>query len=358
MKSVPLLLVVLIAIVGHGSGFSDSSQEHQQNQVPAQEDQLLYGDDDDLLYPFGKEQGDKATPVEDDGCSEQEHLQEEFNFFGKSYKCLYVCNNGLVSFNTPVSQYTPDAFPLTEGQKFIAPFWGDSDIDLGGDVHHRETKDPRILQRITDDMAKHLPSLHYKAKWAYIVTWYEMVFYGAAVKKRNTFQAVLTSDGYQYFVIMNYKKIEWTTGTASEGDPDTGLGGTPAQAGFNSGDEINYFNIPGSRTNEVLKITSTSNVNYPGRWIFQVDHLDAPGGCIFQAKFASEGVPFWKESTCSTKCLCQGKTVTCVSEVCPPSSTCELLGSFFTCKVQKEPEQEPEKEPEQEPEQEPEKTCL
>ncbi|CAI9606219.1 unnamed protein product [Staurois parvus] len=210
------------------------------------------------------------------------------------------------------------------GRAFITPLWGDVDNELGGTVYYRETKDPRTLQKITSDMAIHLPHLHYAAKWAYIVTWHDVVFYGAAVKKRNTFQAALTSDGFQFFVILNYQKIQWTTGTASEGDPNTGLGGTPAQAGFNSGDNTNYFNIPGSRTNEVLKIASTSNVNRRGRWVFQVDEFKAPGGCIFQAKFASEGVPFWKDSTCSSKCLCQDNKVTCVarSALHPAPASC------------------------------------
>ena len=46
--------------------------------------------------------------------------------------------------------------------------------------------------------------------------------------QRNTFQAVLISNGRHSFVIFNYDKITWTTGTASSGN-ETGLGGTPAQ---------------------------------------------------------------------------------------------------------------------------------
>ena len=54
------------------------------------------------------------------------------------------------------------------------------------------------------------------------------------------------------------------------GDPDTGLGGIPAMAGFDSGDGINYFKIPGSRTNSVLQLTRTSNVGIPGKWVFNI----------------------------------------------------------------------------------------
>lgn len=45
----------------------------------------------------------------------------------------------------------------------------------------------------------------------------------------NTFQAVLITDGVSSFAIFNYHEISWTTGTASGGDPLTGLGGVMAQ---------------------------------------------------------------------------------------------------------------------------------
>lgn len=44
----------------------------------------------------------------------------------------------------------------------------------------------------------------------------------------NTFQVVLITDGYMSFVIMNYYKLTWTTGTPHGGDAVTGLGGTAA----------------------------------------------------------------------------------------------------------------------------------
>lgn len=45
----------------------------------------------------------------------------------------------------------------------------------------------------------------------------------------NTFQVLLISDGASTFVVFNYGEINWTTGTASGGDPLTGLGGVMAQ---------------------------------------------------------------------------------------------------------------------------------
>ena len=40
---------------------------------------------------------------------------------------------------------------------------------------------------------------------------------------------MLVSNGNLSFVILNYDQLEWTTGSNSRGDPETGLGGKPAQ---------------------------------------------------------------------------------------------------------------------------------
>uniref|UniRef100_A0A8C5QAY2 NIDO domain-containing protein n=1 Tax=Leptobrachium leishanense TaxID=445787 RepID=A0A8C5QAY2_9ANUR len=273
-----------------------------------------------FLYPFGTSVGDKITPVEDDGTSGEVHLSAVFKFFSKEYNSLYVNNNGVISFKSAT---------------FVTPFWGDVDIELGGRVCYRECTDPGLLQMITNDMESHLPEQHFTATWAFIATWDKVAYYGSASTRVNTFQAVLTSDGYRYYIILNYEDVQWTTGTASDGDPETGLGGIPAQAGFNSGDSSHYFNIPGSRTPEILKIKSTSNVDFPGKWIFRVDNFEVPGGSYF----AKEGEEFWKDDGCSTKCLCKSNgDIPCVSESCPPSATCEASGSFFKCQEIQEKE--------------------
>jgi hypothetical protein len=40
---------------------------------------------------------------------------------------LQVNNNGLLSFDAAVSQFTPQSFPLGDGRMIIAPYWGDVD---------------------------------------------------------------------------------------------------------------------------------------------------------------------------------------------------------------------------------------
>ena len=94
----------------------------------------------------------------------------------------------------------------------------------------------------------------------------------------------MVTDGRQSFVIFLYAdgEIQWTTGGASGGVG--GLGGIPAQVGFNAGDGIRFASVPGSRTAAIINITTTSNVGIPGVWIYRVDEESITmGGCSLEA---------------------------------------------------------------------------
>ena len=96
----------------------------------------------------------------------------------------------------------------------------------------------------------------------------------------NTFQCILVTDGRLSFAIFHYVRggIQWTTGDASDGV--NGVGGTPAQVGFNAGDGIRFASVPGSRTSDIINIDEQSNVFRPGVFIYQVDGDSvSPAGC-------------------------------------------------------------------------------
>ena len=51
-----------------------------------------------------------------------------------------------------------------------------------------------------------------------------------------------------------------------------GFGGNAAIVGYNAGDEgVISFSVPGSHTDDILNIVSTSNVGVPGMWVFRLD---------------------------------------------------------------------------------------
>ncbi|NWT81902.1 TECTA protein, partial [Lanius ludovicianus] len=233
-----------------------------------------------VLYPFGPGVGDEATQHEDDGTSPEIFLQENFSFFGRAHRSLYVNNNGVVSFGMMVPEFTPQPFPLPGHHPFVAPYWADVDTRLGGDVFYRQSRDPQLLARLAWDLAPAVPpgDPPPQPTWAFVATWDRVAYFGAASDKVNTFQAVLASDGVTCFVLLNYGDLQWTTGIANQGNPRTGLGGIPAQAGFNSGDDVHYYNVPGSRTPAVKTLSHRSNLGVPGRWAFRVDHFEVTEG--------------------------------------------------------------------------------
>ena len=67
-----------------------------------------------------------------------------------------------------------------------------------------------------------------------------------------------------------YENIQWTTGDSSGGS--SGLNGTEALVGINAGDDrMNFITVPGSRTPNITNIINTSNIGFPGVWMFKVD---------------------------------------------------------------------------------------
>ena len=104
----------------------------------------------------------------------------------------------------------------------------------------------------------------------------------------NTFQCVLASADSLSFVIFLYADdgIEWTTGDASGGE--NWLGGTPAQAGFDAGNQMDFLLIEGSFTNDIINIDKKSNVGQPGLFVFQVNTAEVQN--------AEEGI-FMKHSS-------------------------------------------------------------
>ncbi|KAM6907349.1 alpha-tectorin [Xenentodon cancila] len=291
----------------------------------------------DVLYPYGPGQRDLETPKMDDGSSTEVPLLIPFIFFNVPYRSIYVNNNGVISFSVQVSQFTPEAFPLSDSRSFIAPLWADVHNGIRGDVYYRETTDPEILERATQDVRKHFKNMPaFTAVWVFIATWNQVTFYGGSqTTPVNTFQTVLISDGAAFFSMFNYGEITWSTGTASGGDPLTGLGGTTAQSGFNGGDIDHFFNLPGSRSNDVVNIEQTTNVNIPGRWFFRIDteFIDPANGCSYNGRFYRRGEIFWMSDHCSQRCRCLDidNKIQCLEAPCGQFEICEQQDGAFYC---------------------------
>lgn len=87
----------------------------------------------------------------------------------------------MISFNVQVSQFTPEAFPLSDSRAFIAPLWADVHNGIRGDVYYRESTEPQLLQRATRDVRKYFKHLDaFTAAWVFVATWHQVTFYGGS----------------------------------------------------------------------------------------------------------------------------------------------------------------------------------
>ena len=229
------------------------------------------------FIPFGQSAGDTRLAANDDDSSEAITLRTPFLFFGSIQSTLFVNNNGNITFDALLSQFTPFAFPSTH--KIIAPYFADVDTtgssDISGDglddVYFSERTNPVDLEAISTIINQAFDG-SFRATSAFVATWDHVGYFSANTDLRNTFQVVLATDGVQSFVIFHYldNGMSWETGDASGGSG--GFGGTQASAGFDAGNNVDFFVIIGSRMAGIAQILQNgSNISVPGRWVFQVD---------------------------------------------------------------------------------------
>jgi len=101
---------------------------------------------------------------------------------------MQVNNNGMLSFGTAISQYTPEAFPLGDGQRLIAPYWADVDTRLPvidtiiipngrspeetGRVWYREEFQSEMFERVAQDVRRaFVDQANFYPTWLFIATW-------------------------------------------------------------------------------------------------------------------------------------------------------------------------------------------
>jgi uncharacterized repeat protein (TIGR01451 family) len=193
------------------------------------------------------------------------------NFFGQEYSSLYINNNGNVTFEYPMSTYTP--FGLTTGgvPVIIAPFFADVDTRGAGSS---------LVTYGTGTVDGHR---------AFAVNWVNVGYYGSHADKLLSAQLVLieredvlgSTDGPStgsFDIEFNYDKSQWETGDASGGSG--GFGGYPVHVGYSNGTGVvgTFFELPGSGVSQAFVDFNTvtglihNNINstHLGRYRFEV----------------------------------------------------------------------------------------
>lgn len=209
-----------------------------------------------------------TVPANDDGFVGPVALNiggaSGINFFGVSTTSVFVNNNGNVTFQSGLSQYTPNGLATGVGQPIIAPFF--ADVDTRGPGSGLVTYGNSI----------------YNGHAAFVVNYPHVGYFDSHADKVNTFQLILsdradTGSG-NFDVEFNYDSIQWETGDASSGSG--GLGGVSAAVGYSNGQGGSsnvFYQLDGSLVNGALidggvdaLIGHSVNSDIGGRYDFQV----------------------------------------------------------------------------------------
>ncbi|MFP3963836.1 VWD domain-containing protein [Actinomadura fulvescens] len=206
-------------------------------------------------------QGDKVAPS-DDELSPKVDLPFAVNFKGRRFSSLWVNNNGNVTFDDAMSDYTPKPFDQTRSP-IIAPWWADVDT------------------RPTGSQPVRYGNGTVEGRRAFCVDYDRVGYYNQNTDKLNSFQLYIVDRADvapgAFDIVFQYKALKWETGDASGGG--NGLGGTSAGVGYSNGTgdpgtfhEVNGSRRPGSfldTSPNGLSRTST-NSNQPGLHIFPI----------------------------------------------------------------------------------------
>lgn len=163
---------------------------------------------DVILTGMGGENGlgEVATPMVDDGSSNELNLPFSVNFFGQSYESFFVNTNGNLSFVGGFNNFSASSFDQTT-LPIIAPFWGDVNIDCDGGESDRENSSTGDCGNIY---------IGAPTEGVVAVTWHEVAEFGNAESgERNTFQAVLidrsadTGTAGDFDLEFRYEALDW-----------------------------------------------------------------------------------------------------------------------------------------------------
>lgn len=190
------------------------------------------------------------------------------DFFGETYTSLFVNNNGNLTFNQGLYNYTPDEIGAGTGFPVIAAFWADVDTRVNDESIIPLTPTPGGNSQGYDSVYYDLDTVN----GVFTATWDDVGYFSRYTDKLNAFQIQLVNRGDGDFdIVYRYEDINWTTGNASGGSG--GLGGVIARAGYSVGDGVHYFELPQSgRQDDILALESSPG-NYDGAtglWVFSI----------------------------------------------------------------------------------------
>ncbi|XP_076807201.1 uncharacterized protein LOC143450511 isoform X3 [Clavelina lepadiformis] len=225
-----------------------------------------------VLLPYGINEGDTLLTVADDTASNPIALQYAIPFGSQTFFNIRLTSNGIIYLGTSFywvhSLYRPSRNGFrgrSRNLALLAPFWDDFHPSFNNDGRvyfqsYDKVSNPTssVVNTTLEEVKRRIderfgidfdPIFAYKATWSEVVMYPE--YYQTYRDYPSTFQAVLTTDGCNTYLIYLYKEdgMLWQTGIRYT---DRGL------IGYTNGAELDYIETQGNYRPDQLLQTGSS----------------------------------------------------------------------------------------------------
>ncbi|VDN04457.1 unnamed protein product [Thelazia callipaeda] len=196
------------------------------------------------LYPFGEGKGDHLMT----GSTQVFKLKKSFKFLGKEYDAVNIRRDGAITLSAvPIKP-----LKLPSAQPVIAVYWMPA---LGGKVYYRESNDSSVLNLAQKEVnIQYGYGSSFIPRSVLIVTWQNTHDITEANSEGNSFQAAIIMSENGTFAHIVYSKLNTNKN---------------AVAGFSSSDA--HYSLPGSGTEQAIKLAQKSDIGIPGEFLFRID---------------------------------------------------------------------------------------
>ena len=153
----------------------------------------------------------------------------------------------MLSFGQPYTDTSSGGnnFDSVSSPPIIAPFWDDIDIRDGGVIYYRQDFSSSTADVVRQGVMSQYPEVgFFFPSLVFVATWDRVARFNARDGLRNTFQAVIASDGSRTFVRFTYGDIQW--------------GGFSTLIGVSAGDGFNFVSHPASLSPSVVFLDGTN----------------------------------------------------------------------------------------------------
>ncbi|XP_057291467.1 uncharacterized protein LOC130614088 [Hydractinia symbiolongicarpus] len=195
------------------------------------------------FYPYGKYYGDI---VRSSSSSKYQtvNLDKEIPFFKEKTNKFYVVINGYIT-----REYTTSTSLNTLRRKnIVIIFLKSCYLGKTGSLFMRETSDPYVLARATEDIKKSKLDVSFEANYAYIATTVDI----SCSRYKATYQLILATDGNETYAIKNYVNVGFS-GYVGHVEPDCKQDTFASASGFT--------------------LMTTSNTGVPGQHVTRLTDL-------------------------------------------------------------------------------------